>query len=972
MRPFMPCSRLSAVSPPLASFPASPVILTAQLAPQFFRQTPPPTFSRQIRVLNHLPSAQVHKRAISRRLVARSGAQSASNGEADRGDDSREPFQSGGGDGGAGGESGSSESEARRLALDDAARAEMRARSELALAAMAEGSRGAAAAVGDAPGNAAGDTGGSGGSGDGGAWKWAVRKGVWDELEARDVARPPRPVHHRIPNFDGADKAAAMVREGAERGKKGEAECLITNPLADMPLFSSSTPPIQTPFPCQLASLPEFQAAGCVKVNPDTPQKAVRLAALQGELQKAPAHPPLHLPRLQSAAIIFSPLPPPLHLPHPAPTLPPPFSHSQQAPANPATAPTLQPHPTPHQLCNRTPPRTNSATAPANLSATHSPSSSPFHYLSNKLLLTPQPRLRTGNKLLLTPQPRLRTGFFSRLSADHIPPDQLLAACTAAGVARHGVPVALEDKVAVDMVVLGSVAVDPTTGARLGKGEGFAELEYGILRWMGAVTDDTPVVTTVHDCQLVAAGAIPTSNLRQHDLPVDIICTPTQIIRVSSRIPKPSGDLVRHRLLSTCFAFWVTFESTQHHPSIPLLASVILLSLQVSFSSPCKCHSPLLASVILLSLQVSFSSPCKCHSPLLASVILLSLQVSFSSPCKCHSPLLASVMLLSLQVSCSSPCKCHSPLLASVILLSLQVSFSSPCKCHSPLLASVILLSLQVSFSSPCKCHSPLLASVILLSLQVSFSSPCKCHSPLLASVILLSLQVSFSSPCKCHSPLLASVILLSLQVSFSSPCKCHSPLLASVILLSLQVSFSSPCKCHSPLLASVILLSLQVSFSSPCQWHLLSTQDLPHSDSHPAATQKHPVFTNSEHLILPFHPSPSLSTPFHPAGIYWHLLSPQKLAQIRILQQLKSTLEAQTGAALPLGPDEELPPVATRHGKGGRRKEGGRGGGKVGERGGVGRGRGERRGGEGRRSERKVWRRGDDRGSGGEEGGRE
>ncbi|CAI5480452.1 unnamed protein product [Closterium sp. Yama58-4] len=255
---------------------------------------------------------------------------------------------------------------------------------------MAEGSEGAAPAAGDAPGNAlgnaAGDAGGCGGSGDGGAWKWAVRKGVWDELEARDVARPPRPVHHRIPNFDGADKAAAM-----------------------------------------LASLPEFQAAGCVKVNLDTPQKAVRLAALQ------------------------------------------------------------------------------------------------------------------ANKLLLTPQPRLRTGFFSRLSAAHIPPDQLLAACTAAGVARHGVPVALEDKVGVDMVVLGSVAVDPTTGARLGKGEGFAELEYGILRWMGAVTDDTPVVTTVHDCQLVQAGAIPTSKLRQHDLPVDIICTPTQIIRVTSKIPKPSG-----------------------------------------------------------------------------------------------------------------------------------------------------------------------------------------------------------------------------------------------------------------------------------------------------------------------------------------------------------------------------------------------------------------------------------------------
>ncbi|CAI5516302.1 unnamed protein product [Closterium sp. Naga37s-1] len=381
MRPFMLSSRLSAVSPPLVSFPASPVILTAQLTPQSFRHPLPPMLPPSIRVLNPRPSAQVPNRAIFRLPAARGGAQRAYSAGA------------GGGDGGAEGESGSPESEARRLALDDAVRAEMKARSELALAAMVEGSGGASAAAGfaqgsapDAPGNAAGDAGGNGGAGDGGAWKWAVRKGVWDELEARDVARPPRPVHHRIPNFEGADKAAAM-----------------------------------------LASLPEFQAAGCVKVNPDTPQKAVRLAVLE------------------------------------------------------------------------------------------------------------------ANKLLLTPQPRLRTGFFSRLSAAHILPDQLLAACTAAGVARHGVPVALEDKVGVDMVVLGSVAVDPTTGARLGKGEGFAELEYGILRWMGAVTDDTPVVTTVHDCQLVAAGTIPTSKLRQHDLPVDIICTPTQIIRVSSKIPKPSG-----------------------------------------------------------------------------------------------------------------------------------------------------------------------------------------------------------------------------------------------------------------------------------------------------------------------------------------------------------------------------------------------------------------------------------------------
>lgn len=73
-----------------------------------------------------------------------------------------------------------------------------------------------------------------------GAWKWAIRKKVWDSLEATDAADFPRPVFHRIPNFKNADAAAA-----------------------------------------RLAELPEFVAARCIKVNPDTPQRAVRFAALQ-------------------------------------------------------------------------------------------------------------------------------------------------------------------------------------------------------------------------------------------------------------------------------------------------------------------------------------------------------------------------------------------------------------------------------------------------------------------------------------------------------------------------------------------------------------------------------------------------------------------------------------------------------------------------------------------------------------------
>ncbi|XP_027357684.1 5-formyltetrahydrofolate cyclo-ligase-like protein COG0212 isoform X5 [Abrus precatorius] len=114
-----------------------------------------------------------------------------------------------------------------------------------------------------------------------------------------------------------------------------------------------------------------------------------------------------------------------------------------------------------------------------------------------------------------------------------------MEACTSVGVAKYGRPIGLDEKIKVDLIVIGSVAVDPSTGARLGKGEGFAELEYGMLRYMGAIDDSTPVVTSVHDCQLV--DDIPVEKLLIHDVPVDIICTPTEVIFTHTSIPKPQG-----------------------------------------------------------------------------------------------------------------------------------------------------------------------------------------------------------------------------------------------------------------------------------------------------------------------------------------------------------------------------------------------------------------------------------------------
>jgi 5-formyltetrahydrofolate cyclo-ligase len=49
------------------------------------------------------------------------------------------------------------------------------------------------------------------------------------------------------------------------------------------------------------------------------------------------------------------------------------------------------------------------------------------------------------------------------------------------------------------------------------------------------------------------------------------------------------------------------------------------------------------------------------------------------------------------------------------------------------------------------------------------------------------------------------------------------------------------------------------------------------------------------------------------PSGVFWDLLSPQKLAQIRVLRQLKTEIEHRQGTTLPSGPDEVLPPTAKR-----------------------------------------------------------
>lgn len=97
-----------------------------------------------------------------------------------------------------------------------------------------------------------------------------------------------------------------------------------------------------------------------------------------------------------------------------------------------------------------------------------------------------------------------------------------------------------------DMVVVGSCAVS-RQGHRIGKGNGYVDLDVGILTNLGVVNKDTLIVTTVHDVQVY--DTLPEHLFQSYDLPLDLIVTPTEVIRVSKRLHRPEG--IEWKLLSS-------------------------------------------------------------------------------------------------------------------------------------------------------------------------------------------------------------------------------------------------------------------------------------------------------------------------------------------------------------------------------------------------------------------------------------
>ena len=122
------------------------------------------------------------------------------------------------------------------------------------------------------------------------------------------------------------------------------------------------------------------------------------------------------------------------------------------------------------------------------------------------------------------------------LELDPAEVDDTDAAPTVSHAGTYGRRVPPEALSVVDAIVVGSVAVTES-GERIGKGEGYSDLEFAMLRAFSLVDDGTTVVTTVHELQVVNDDV----GAEAHDVPVDVVCTPERTVRTDAEGGKPTG-----------------------------------------------------------------------------------------------------------------------------------------------------------------------------------------------------------------------------------------------------------------------------------------------------------------------------------------------------------------------------------------------------------------------------------------------
>lgn len=124
------------------------------------------------------------------------------------------------------------------------------------------------------------------------------------------------------------------------------------------------------------------------------------------------------------------------------------------------------------------------------------------------------------------------------LNGNLVPEYQEAFAASLDGMERFGNPLRTIEEIKkagkIDLMVTGALAISESHGGRTGKGAGWFDAEWIMWKKMGLTTPNTPVAGIVHDLQVVPESF----PLQQWDAIVQIIVTPTRVIRTSLR-PQP-------------------------------------------------------------------------------------------------------------------------------------------------------------------------------------------------------------------------------------------------------------------------------------------------------------------------------------------------------------------------------------------------------------------------------------------------
>ncbi|MCL4466949.1 MAG: hypothetical protein M1389_13155 [Chloroflexi bacterium] len=149
----------------------------------------------------------------------------------------------------------------------------------------------------------------------------------------------------------------------------------------------------------------------------------------------------------------------------------------------------------------------------------------------------------TDHKTLVVPTYALSRGFW-QITREDVPPGHEEFAATLDGLERFARPYPVEavGPGAGPTLLITGASVINTEGVRISSDPSYFDLEWLILRTLGMVNAETPIVAAVHDCQLVEWPCEP----QPVGSIADVIVTPTRVFQTSQRYRKPDQIVWEH------------------------------------------------------------------------------------------------------------------------------------------------------------------------------------------------------------------------------------------------------------------------------------------------------------------------------------------------------------------------------------------------------------------------------------------